>query len=136
MKDVHPTVKEFKEFVKRHPLLIKEVKENHGNWQDYYEKWVLLGEEDDTWNRYRTDATSDSQAGKTDKETKKDKQQELTGQFMKMIENVDLNKVQHHIHQLNGAISNIQTLVGQFQEIKRQGNIGTKKSQPFNWSKD
>ncbi|MBQ9124972.1 MAG: hypothetical protein IJY14_04685 [Acholeplasmatales bacterium] len=36
---------EFKEFVKRHPLLKQEVQAKRKTWQELYEDYVLLGEE-------------------------------------------------------------------------------------------
>lgn len=36
---------EFKEFVKRHPLLKQEVQAKRKTWQELYEDYILLGEE-------------------------------------------------------------------------------------------
>ena len=36
---------EFKEFVKRHPLLKQEVQSNKKTWQQFYEDFCILGEE-------------------------------------------------------------------------------------------
>ena len=37
---------EFKQFVKRHPLLKNEVLAKRKTWQQLYEEYVLLGEEE------------------------------------------------------------------------------------------
>ncbi|WP_138415053.1 YlbD family protein [Aquibacillus sediminis] len=135
-KNLHPSIQEFKAFVKKHPGLIKEVKRNGESWQDYYEKWVLLGEDDPSWEKYKHESnTTEQNSPSKESDTKKDKQ-ELIQQFMKMVENVDLNKVEGHINQLNGAISNIQTLVGQFQEVKKQFPSKKANSNPLNINKD
>ncbi|MRH42140.1 hypothetical protein GH741_05550 [Aquibacillus halophilus] len=138
-KNLHPSIKEFKEFVREHPGIIKEVRNNGDKWQDYYEKWVLLGEDDPSWEKYKKTGTSTSKTSdSTNTESKKDKQ-EIMNQMMKMVENVDLNKVEGHITQLNGAITNIQSLIGQFKEAKKQ--FPSKKNNerspsPFNINRD
>ncbi|MCD5322561.1 MULTISPECIES: YlbD family protein [Pontibacillus] len=140
---LHPSVAEFKEFVGRYPKLIQEVRQKGESWQPYYEKWVLLGEEDPYWEQFNQ-PTEQQKANTQDVEQEQEedndsgKNKEMMGQFMNMIENVDLNKVQGHIQQLNGAISNIQNLVGQFQDMKKtnpsKGN--TPKRSPFGFGRD
>ncbi|MCT2538084.1 YlbD family protein [Aquibacillus koreensis] len=121
-KELHPSIKEFKQFVKNHPGLIKDVRSGNNDWQSHYEKWVLLGEDDPSWAKYQSVSSSDSEKEeKKGKETKEKKEkQEIMGQLMRMVENMDLNKVEGHMNQLNGAITNIQTLIGQFQDVKKQ----------------
>ncbi len=135
---MHPSIKEFKVFVKEHPGLIKEVRSGGENWQDYYEKWILLGEDDPSWDKYK--GVNSTKTNKTDSdgsESKKDKQ-ELLNQMMKMVEGVDLNKVEGHVNQLNGAIANIQSLIGQFKEAKKQFPSSKKNEvrSPFNINRD
>jgi len=43
----------FREFVSRHPSLRKEVLSGKKTWQNIYEDWVILGEENEIWNPYR-----------------------------------------------------------------------------------
>ena len=135
-KDVHPSIVEFKSFVHKHPGLIKEVKQKGESWQEIYEKWVLLGEEDPSWQDYKE--VTNSKEKPTSDETKSSKvdKQELFNQLFKMVENVDLNKVEGHINQLNGAITNIQSLIGQFQEVKKQFPTSQKNGPPFHINKD
>lgn len=56
-KTLHPKVKEFKEFVRNHPKIVKEVRNGNANWQDLFEDWYLLGEEDSTWDKYKNEQT-------------------------------------------------------------------------------
>ncbi|KGX93289.1 hypothetical protein N781_12850 [Pontibacillus halophilus JSM 076056 = DSM 19796] len=142
-KQLHDSVKEFKQFVKQYPDLIKEVRESDEGWQPVYEKWVLLGEEDDFWTQYKEKekeaSVKEGEESKPEEESTEEEQdeKEVMGQLMGMLDKVDLNKVQGHIQQLNGAITNIQSLVGQFQDFKRQGSTSdTKKSTPFYFGKD
>ncbi len=50
---LHPSVEKFKEFVKQNPRVIKEVRDGNATWQELYEDWYLLGEEDSRWDSYR-----------------------------------------------------------------------------------
>lgn len=36
------SINDFKQFVKKHPKLIKEVRKEQRSWQDVYENWVTL----------------------------------------------------------------------------------------------
>ena len=44
---------EFKEFVSRHPLVREEVVKGNKTWQNIYEDWVILGENNDIWAPYK-----------------------------------------------------------------------------------
>ncbi|HPT89295.1 MAG: cytosolic protein [Acholeplasmataceae bacterium] len=46
-------LEQFKDFVRRHPLLRDEVRNNRRTWQSIYEEWVLYGENDSIWEPYR-----------------------------------------------------------------------------------
>ncbi|OLO40769.1 hypothetical protein BTR23_04660 [Alkalihalophilus pseudofirmus] len=59
-KNLHPSIQQFKMFVKQHPLLIHEVRNGNKTWQDFYEEWTLLGEEHPNWEPYRRAANKDT----------------------------------------------------------------------------
>jgi hypothetical protein len=44
---------EFREFIKRHPLIRQDVLANKTSWQSIYEDWVILGEDDSRFDIYR-----------------------------------------------------------------------------------
>lgn len=48
---------EFRDFVTRYPLVRDDVKEGKRTWQSIYEDWVILGEDDEGWNKYKTKTT-------------------------------------------------------------------------------
>ena len=52
---LHPSVQQFKEFVNHHPKMVHEVRSGHKTWQQFYEEWYLLGEEDPIWATFRPD---------------------------------------------------------------------------------
>lgn len=111
---LHPTIREFKHFVNQHPKLLREIRKNGRSWQEYYEKWVLLGEDDPYWKSF--DDETGTKTKKTDTSKKNhDKKTEIFSKMWEMTENLDMDKVQKQVHQLNGAISSLQDLLGQFQ---------------------
>lgn len=117
-------VEQFKAFVKQYPGTIKEVRNGNKKWQDFYEQWVLLGEDDPSWESYKQiDQSTDSK--NTDSKSNKQWMKQMTD----IVEKIDLNKVEGHINQLNGAITNIQSLIGQFQDVKKQMPTKTKQFQ-------
>lgn len=124
---LHPTVRDFKKFINKRPKLIEEIRKNGRSWQEYYEKWVLLGEEDPMWNEFE----------ETDEKEKnvrvKNKQMELFNQLVKYTERIDLNKVEEQINQLNETIGTVQNLIRQFQSTNQTNK---KQSNPFQWYKD
>lgn len=50
---------EFREFVSKHPLVRDEVKKGTATWQQIYENWVILGENDDSWKKYEKVETTE-----------------------------------------------------------------------------
>ncbi|HLR07826.1 MAG TPA: spore coat protein YlbD [Bacillota bacterium] len=109
---LHPTVREFKTFLNKHPKLIEMVRYKGRSWQEYYEKWVLLGEDDPFWDSYK-ETTETKEGGK-----KTEKQSELFKRLLKLAENIDLEKIQRQAHQLSNTIHTVQQVIGQFQETK------------------
>lgn len=43
---------EFKEFVKKNPILLKYIKNNEMTWQKFYEMYDLYGEDENVWKDY------------------------------------------------------------------------------------
>ncbi|WP_099157969.1 YlbD family protein [Virgibacillus ndiopensis] len=129
--NLHPTVREFKAFLQKHPKLIEEVRKSGQSWQDYYEKWVLLGEEDPFWEPYKEE-------NNTEKNKKKggQKQSEIVGQLLKLTENIDLNKVQKQAEQLSTTLSTVQEVLGQFKDTKGLPKASMNQNQRFNWFRD
>ncbi|MBM7552880.1 YlbD family protein [Thalassobacillus pellis] len=123
-KSLHPNVEQFREFVNRHPKVKHELRNNKKVMQDYYEKWLLLGEEDPFWESFSETKTEKS----AEKDTGK---KEWMSQFVQMVDQVNWNNINGHIHQLNGALGNLQNLVQQFQEMKQKSQGPKSNSFPF-----
>lgn len=131
---LHPSVASFKNFINDKPLLLKEIRKSGRSWQEYYEKWVLLGEEDPFWQQYEEEQDTDnSSKSKDSKDKSESKNFELMNQIMKLTENIDMNKIQGQVANLSKTIGAVQELVDQFQQTKKQP---PQKSRPFNWFQD
>lgn len=128
-KNQHPSVEGFKEFVKKHPKLIKEVRSNKKSWQDLYEDWVILGENDEMWDPYKRDANSEKVE---ESQNSKKKMEDIIAQVFSYAKKMDFEELQQHMTNLNGAITNVQEIVQQFQSIKKpSNNSGTPQRLPF-----
>jgi len=122
-QDLHPSVVAFREFINEHPSLLKEVRKKGRPWQEYYEKWVLLGEDDPFWEPFK------KEENQTEKTSKESKSNEWFQQLLKYADKMDMNKVQENIHQMSSAITSIQELLNQFQ----QSNDSTGQNDPFTY---
>ncbi|WP_062197744.1 spore coat protein YlbD [Massilibacterium senegalense] len=111
MKARH-SVEEFRDFVKRHPKLREEVLNGKKSWQEIYEDWVILGEDNSRFEPYKA------------------QQREWIQQMVGMWKNVNFEEVQNHLSQLDKTLSQLQQLFDHF-----QGNQGTNK-RPISYRKD
>ncbi|XJZ28380.1 YlbD family protein [Bacillota bacterium Lsc_1132] len=131
-KKMHPSVLKFKEFVKNNPKVIQEVRKGKATWQELYEDWYLLGEDDERWNLMGSEEKSETASGENDQKN------DWMSNIMGMLKKVDPNQVQHHMNNLSQAIGAIQGLLSQFQNSNQsnsaRGNDGP--AQPFSFRKD
>lgn len=51
---------EFRIFIAKNPLIKEDVLNGKKTWQQIYENWVLLGENDPIWNTYRTNVNQEN----------------------------------------------------------------------------
>jgi hypothetical protein len=107
-KKLHPSVLQFKEFVKNNPKIIQEVRKGKSTWQELYEDWYLLGEDDSRWETIGTVNVSESDSSV---ESKGD----WMSSIVSMVKKMDPNQVQNHINNLSQALGAIQGVITQFQ---------------------
>lgn len=100
----------FKEFISKHPELIKYVKNKQNTWQDFYEIYDIYGENEEIWNKYFSDTSTDASVG------------ELTNLF----KNINMDNVQKHITNAQKAVSLIQELTN-----KGTTNVVSKTPRPI-----
>jgi hypothetical protein len=139
MKKLHPKVTEFKSFVKKHPKIIKEVRNGTAQWQDLFEDWYLLGEEDSRWDEYREDGGGKK---KSSQNSDGDKKGNWVDKIGEMVKSMDANQLQDHINSISEALGAVQGVLSQFQSSNstkatpKIEETSSKPPHPFSFRKD
>lgn len=143
MSQTHPKVDEFKDFVKRHPKIVKEVRSNKKTWQELFEDWYLFGEDDSMWEKYKDNHSSDENRKDKSQNTTTKKDSDFMSQVLSIVKNIDMNEMQKNLSSVSGAISNVQQLIEQFQGFKNTNKHHSQSRQgprnphhPFFYHKD
>ena len=141
-KKLHPSIEEFKNFVKANPKIMKETKSGKVTLQELYEDWYLLGPKDARWNEL-LEGTSDQKDEKSINQEKEDNAINKTvwmSSIMDTLKNMDQNQLQGYITNLNQALGTIQGVISQFSQSNSTGGkqeADTQKpSGPFSFRKD
>jgi hypothetical protein len=130
-KGLHPSIENFKVFVKNNPRVMEEVRSGKVTLQELYEEWFLLGEEDTRWDDFRSEKKEDGKSN----EANADWMRTVLG----TLKNMDPNQMQHYLGHLSQAIGAIQGVVAQFQNGSAQKNMNSsqnKPNNPFSFRKD
>ncbi|AMX84148.1 cytosolic protein [Geobacillus subterraneus] len=125
-KPLHPSVEQFKQFVKKHPKIIQEVRSGKKTWKQVYEDWYLFGEDDEIWDPYR-------EASGKKKEEEKGTNKWLD-KLAAMLGQLDAAEVQKHLANVQQAITAIQRILSEFQGAGLQRP--NKEEHPFSFRKD
>ncbi|MEK3989443.1 MULTISPECIES: YlbD family protein [Robertmurraya] len=138
-KQLHPSVQKFKEYVRAHPELIKQVRSGTNTWQELYEEWYLFGEEDskeDGTDDHRSQSTESTKETSTEESSKKDWMSTVLG----AVRNMDPNQLQHHIVSISSALGAIQGVISSLQGGNSSPNPPKKNvsppSHPFHFRQD
>lgn len=95
---------QFKEFVKKNPILIKYVDSNEMTWQKFYEMYDLYGDDNSVWNKY---LVSDIKKDNTLKDITKTS---AFTDFIAFLKTINLDSLQE-------GIGSIQRVLGVFQDF-------------------
>lgn len=98
---VDSSVNAFRAFINKHPELRKELRKSGRSWQEYYEKWILLGENDPYWN--------DMKLGDGNETSENHEQEDMMERLIKLTDKIDVKKVEHQVQQLNKTIQIVQS---------------------------
>lgn len=96
-------IEEFKKFVKDNPKLINYVKDGSMSWQSFYEMFDIYGGDNDVWNSYLNKEQQNEQIKEGVKE-EGNKHISSVADVVKMIKNMDVDKVQDGITSLQKAV--------------------------------
>lgn len=153
--NLHPTVKQFKQFVRRHPQLVQKVRSGTKSWQDLYEEWTILGEEDEIWEKYKKTKNEEDEVASEVKNEKINKEAEVEDEsieeksknasfqladILALLKSVNLEDIQGHINNLSGVMKTLQGLVSSFQSNSSGSSSNSsnassnpQQQQPFNY---
>ncbi|MGX6442070.1 YlbD family protein [Neobacillus sp. K501] len=129
-KKLHPSVIEFKEFVRNNPNLIREVRSGKSTWQELYEDWYLLGDEDTRWEAIGKEKSSKQESNKENdskSDSNKDKKGDWASQILGSVQKMDPEQIQYYLNNLSQALGAIQGVISQFKG-SHQGKLV--KAQP------
>ncbi|WNB90518.1 spore coat protein YlbD [Bacillus sp. NEB1478] len=109
---VKTDIESFKEFVQKHPDLVKEVKKNNRPWKEIYQDWIILGEEHESWNQYTRNKSNNKKEKTPLKERTK---AELTvGDIVSGLSKLQITDVQKYLSQFGSLMDAVQELLQQF----------------------
>ncbi|KZE63341.1 hypothetical protein AWM68_15075 [Fictibacillus phosphorivorans] len=121
---VKTDIESFKEFVHKHPELIREVKKNNRPWKEVYQDWIVLGEEHESWNQY---AKQTEEKGKERKQEERSTAQkgrtDLTvGDIVAGLSKLQITDVQKYLSQFGSLMDAVQELLQQFNNQSDRSN--------------
>jgi len=100
---------EFKEFVRRHPELIKYVKSGEMNWQKFYELYCLYDEDNDAWNEF----FNNNQTFNTNQTKSNNSSSSFgVGEIVNMFKNVKPEVLQQNINSIQKFLGFVSEFVG------------------------
>ncbi|WP_100404592.1 YlbD family protein [Bacillus solitudinis] len=141
-QNLHPSVKQFKAFVKEHPLLLKEVSDKKKTLQEFFEEWTVLGGEHEQWQAFRESidesSSSEQKSGKSseeNQETKNSTSGEVLGQIFGLLKRMNVQDLQAHMAQFSSVLANIQQVMQNFQKPNQQENPQG-PTDPFSFRRD
>lgn len=128
---LHPSVEQFKNFVKEHPLLINEVRENRKSLQGLYEEWSVLGEQHDQWQAYRRQSAEQTNV---DNDASQGTPTSL-GEIMSMFKQMDIGELQNLLGQFSSVLENVQNVVQRFRQPQSEP-VRNQQDVPFSFRRD
>ena len=112
------SLEKFKEFVRKHPSLVTEVRRGIYSWQEVYEDWYLLGEDNKLWETFR-DHRESNEGGEEEVKRRKEESEAVSSLF-DSLKNVDVQSMQKHVSNLSQALGAISGVISQFQSSSQE----------------
>ncbi|CAI6258638.1 putative protein YlbD [Bacillus subtilis] len=124
------SINDFKQFVKKHPKLIKEVRKEQRSWQDVYENWVLFGESDPIWDSYREPEAAAEAVPETPQKN------DFVSKMVTAVKKMDVNQMNEQINKMSQSISSLQSLLNTFSGSGQKHSQPGSGQHPFSFRKD
>jgi Putative coat protein len=132
---VKTDIESFKEFVHKHPELIKEVQKNKRPWKEVYQDWIVLGEEHESWNQYSKEKKK--QQEKRSSSARNMKTELTIGDIIAGLSKLQINDVQKYLSQFGSLMDAVQELLQQFNnQSDRPNQLPEKKMNDYPSYKD
>lgn len=132
---VKTDIESFKEFVHKHPELIKEVQKNKRPWKEVYQDWIVLGEEHESWNQYSKEKKK--QQDKRSSSAQNMKAELTIGDIIAGLSKLQINDVQKYLSQFGSLMDAVQELLQQFNnQSDRPSQLPDKKMNDYPSYKD
>jgi hypothetical protein len=132
---LNSSVEKFKQFVKEHPEIIEAVRKEQATWQELYEDWYLLGEDDPRWNEFRS---GERKQEEDQNEPSAEQKPNWVRQIISAIKEMDAKQIEAQIGHLSQALAAIQGVLSQFQSASQTTAIQKREQppHPFLFRKD
>lgn len=134
-------LRRFKAFLRKNPQIVAYTRKHNKKWSDVFDDWVIFGESHDIWKSYGV-ATAKTQ------EEEKPRSALSWNKIIQTVDKIDTQQWQKRLNNISGALSGIQTLIGQFRQNRSangpetDGNDGRNRAetpgehQPFFFRRD
>lgn len=128
---LHPSVQDFKLFLKSNPKIVKDVRMGKKTWQEIYEDWSLLGDQDEVWNEYKEEKKEKDETEKTDKG-------EFISQLLNQLKKMDPDQIQKQIGNFSQVLGVVQGVISQFQSSGQSESAPppVQNNHPFKFRQD
>ncbi|WP_017727173.1 YlbD family protein [Halalkalibacterium ligniniphilum] len=136
--ELHPSVAEFKAFVKEHPLIIRDVRDGDKTLQEFFEEWSILGADHESWDVYKRrshETNGDKQLIETEGTSEEGENKETVGYLLNMLKSINLTDLQQHLSQFGTVLNNVQNLMQSFQKPGNQQGQN-EVDHPFSFRRD
>ncbi|GGL44936.1 spore coat protein YlbD [Sporolactobacillus putidus] len=100
-------IKRFKSFLRDHPEIVNHVRSKDKKWSDVFDDWVIFGESHEIWKTYGVDI---------EKKKKETRPVFNWNNVLKAVDKIDTKQWQERLDTLSGALTGIQTFIGQFRQ--------------------
>ncbi|MDT8859153.1 YlbD family protein [Alkalihalobacillus sp. MEB130] len=138
-QELHPSVQEFKQFMKQHPLLIQEVKGGSKTLQELFEEWSVVGSEHEQWSQYIGSQSTESKQTEVDNKSKDSKTSksasDTLGQIIGLVKRMNVDDLQQHLTQFSSVLANVQNVIQSFQKPSNHTNQN-QQDHPFSFRRD
>ena len=88
-------VEEFKSFVKANPFLISYIRDKKKTWQELYELYDIVGDNQESWNKYLESSDNNKTTSSSFK----------LEDLVRMAKNIDVNKMQEGLTSLQKTLT-------------------------------